>query len=258
MDHSILFDLGIGVSAGSANLASYAAGQRGRNHQFYTEYAFRRQYMSLGNFIARKSYVDLDYVYGTLSCAQGENPLDFTALRENPIAFHVVATEAETGQVRYFGKSDMHPDDYSILKASSALPFACQPYTIGDKAYYDGALGDPVPVEKAFQRGGDRVVLLLTKPENVLRIPKKDKKVAACIRHAYPAAAQKLCQRAQRYNESVALAREYAKQGKILIVAPEDTCGVDTLTRDRQALHKLYQAGYEAGQRIPAFLHKEG
>lgn len=204
MDHSIRFDLGIGVSAGSANLASYAAGQRGRNHQFYTEYAFRRQYMSLGNFIARKSYVDLDYVYGTLSCAEGENPLDFTALRENPMAFHVVATEAETGQVRYFGKSDMHPDDYSILKASSALPFACQPYTIGDKAYYDGALGDPVPVEKAFQRGGDRVVLLLTKPENVLRSPKKDKKVAACIRHAYPAAAQKLSQRAQRYNESVA------------------------------------------------------
>ena len=102
------------------------------------------------------------------------------------------------------------------------------------------------------------MVLRLTKPENVLRSPKKDKKVAACIRHAYPAAAQKLCQRAQRYNESVALAREYAKQGKILIVAPEDTCGVDTLTRDRQALHKLYQAGYEAGQRIPAFLRREG
>ena len=131
-----------------------------------------------------------------------ENPLDFTALRENPMAFHAVATEAESGQVRYFGKSDIHPDDYSILKASSALPFACQPYAIGDTAYYDGALGDPVPVEKAFQLGCDRVVPLLTKPKNVLRSPKKNMKVAACIRHAYPAAAQKLCQRARRYNMS--------------------------------------------------------
>ena len=41
MEHGIRFDVGIGVSAGSANLASYAAGQIGRNYKFYTEYAFR-------------------------------------------------------------------------------------------------------------------------------------------------------------------------------------------------------------------------
>ena len=32
MEHGIRFELGIGVSAGSANLASYAAGQIGRNY----------------------------------------------------------------------------------------------------------------------------------------------------------------------------------------------------------------------------------
>ena len=41
MEHGIRFDVGIGVSAGSANLASYAAGQIRRNYKFYTEYAFR-------------------------------------------------------------------------------------------------------------------------------------------------------------------------------------------------------------------------
>ena len=30
-------------------------------------------------------------------------------------------------------------------------------------------IGDPVPVEKAFASGCDRVVVLVTKPENVLR-----------------------------------------------------------------------------------------
>ena len=256
MDQNIRFDLAIGVSAGSANLASYAAGQRGRNFQFYTEYAFRKQYMSLGNFMARKSYVDLDYVYGTLSRADGENPLDYAALRDNPMEFYVVATEAETGQVHYFDKSDVHQDDYNIMKASCALPFACKPYPIGGTVYYDGALGDPVPIEKAFQLGCDRVVLILTKPVNMLRSPKKDEKVAACIRRAYPAAAQQLCQRAQRYNESVALARMLARQGKVLIVAPEDTCGVDTLTKDRQALRRLYEMGYADAQKITDYLNK--
>ncbi len=83
MDQNIKFDLGIGVSAGSANLSSYVAGQRGRNYKFYTEYSFRKQYMSLKNFIFKKSYVDMDYVYGTLCNTDGEYPLDYSTLREN-------------------------------------------------------------------------------------------------------------------------------------------------------------------------------
>ena len=62
MDYGIRFDLGIGVSAGSANLISYCAGQRGRNYRFYTEYGMRKEYAGAGNFLRKRSYVDLDYV----------------------------------------------------------------------------------------------------------------------------------------------------------------------------------------------------
>ncbi len=250
MDQDIRFDLGIGVSAGSANLASYMAGQRGRNYQFYTEYAFRKRYMSFGNFITKKSYVDMDYVYGTLSRGDGENPLNYPALRDNPMEFFVVATDALTGQVKYFDKGDLHQDDYSIFKASSAIPFACKPYKVQGVYYYDGALSDPVPVEKAFQLGCERVVVILTKPERVIRTPERDEKIAACIRKRYPAAAEKLCQRAQRYNDSVALAQEYVRQGKALIIAPDDTCGVDTLKRSKESLRRLYKKGYKDGKKI--------
>lgn len=150
MDHGIHFDLGIGISAGSANLASFAAGQRGRNYQFYTEYAFRKQYMSVQNFVFKRSFIDMDYVYGTLSRSDGENPLDYHALRDNPMELYVVATDARTGQAKYFEKEDICQDDYSILKASCAIPFVCKPYEVENVPYYDGALGDPVPVEKAF------------------------------------------------------------------------------------------------------------
>ncbi len=257
MDQDIRFDIGIGVSAGSANLASYAAGQRGRNYQFYIEYAFRKQYMSLGNFITKKSYVDMDYVYGTLSRSGGENPLDYKTLRDNPMEFYVVATDALTGEPKYFDKKDIRQDDYSIMKASSAIPFVCKPYEVQGVAYYDGALGDPVPVEKAFRLGCDRVVLILTKPEGELRNSKKDEKLSAGIRKRYPAAAEKLCKRAQRYNESVALAQEYARQGKVLIVAPDDTCGVDTLKKDKGSLQHLYDKGYSDGKKITDYLSTE-
>ena len=47
MEEDIRFDVCIGVSAGSANLASYLSHQAGRNYVFYTQYAMRKRYMSL-------------------------------------------------------------------------------------------------------------------------------------------------------------------------------------------------------------------
>ena len=87
LEEGILFDAGVEVSAGSANIASYIAGQKGRNYQFYTEYSGRKEYMSLRNFLFRKSYIDMDYVYGVLSNTDGENPLDYEALVANPMTF---------------------------------------------------------------------------------------------------------------------------------------------------------------------------
>ncbi|MDE6319280.1 MAG: patatin family protein, partial [Lachnospiraceae bacterium] len=191
MDQEISFDLGIGISAGSANLCSFIAGQKGRNYCFYTEYGFRRQYMSLWNFIRKGSYVDMDYVYGTLSNSGGENPLDYEAFENNRMEFYVVAANAQTGQAHFFNKSDIRKDCYDVLKASSSIPFVCKPYRVDGIPYYDGALGDPVPVKKAFELGCDRVVLILTKPEHVLRTSRQDEHFAAGIRKKYPMAAEK-------------------------------------------------------------------
>ncbi|WP_455138526.1 patatin-like phospholipase family protein [Thermophilibacter sp.] len=257
MDEGVRFDVGIGVSAGSANLTSYAAGQRGRNYRFYTDYAFRPEYLSVANLLrgtARHSVVGLDYVYGTLSNSDGEDPVDYPALRDSSMELYVVATDAETGAPVYFDKSDMAQDDYDILKASSALPLACRPYPVRGRECFDGALGDPVPVAKALELGCERIVVVLTKPERVRRTPERDEKIARLIRHRHPRAAEALCDRARRYNEGVEFAERLAREGRVLIVSPDDTCGVDTLTRDHDALDRLYHKGYDDGAAISVFL----
>lgn len=253
LEEGIRFDAGVGVSAGSANIVSYMAGQKGRNYQFYTEYTARKEYMSLRNFLFRKSYIDMDYVYGVLSNDDGENPLDYAALTANPAPFIAVATNAETGEVKYFDKSDMSRNHYDILKASCSIPFVCHPYSIGGVPYYDGALSDPVPIEKAFSLGCEKVVLILTKPRDFLRTPDKDRKLAAGIRKKYPLSAAQLEQRAARYNDGIALAKQYEKQGKLLIVAPDDTCGMDTLTRNPEAMKRFYEKGLQDGGKIISF-----
>ena len=255
-DNSIEFDLALAISAGSANLASFLARQRGRNYIFYTDYAFRKQYASLRNFILKKSFFDVDYVYGTLSNSDGENPLDYPALRDNPAEFLVIATDANTGEAVYFDKSSLSQDHYDPLKASSSIPFINKPYVIDGKPYFDGALGNPVPIEKAFELGCDLVVLILTKPERKPRGQGSDPKIAKRIQRKYPKAAEQLRLRAQHYNEGVAIAQEYAKQGKVVIISPDDTCGVDTLHKDKESLIKLYNKGYHDGQKIKEFLQQ--
>lgn len=254
LDQNIRFDLGVGVSAGSANVASYIAGQKRRNYSFYTEYPFRKEYMSVRNFLLKHSYLDLDYIYGTLSNSGGENPLDYRKIMDSPTEFLAVATNAKTGEAVYLDKSNLHPDEFSVLKASSAIPFVCHPYAVDGTLYYDGALGDPVPIEKAFACRCDRVVLILTKPKDLIRASGTDVRFAKMIQKKYPLSAEKLRQRAQQYNLGVAKAKEYEAQGRVLIVAPDDTCGVDTLTRDRDALKRFYEKGYRDAEKISSFL----
>lgn len=254
LEEGVAFDVGVGVSAGSANLCSFVAGQPGRNRRFYTDYGMRTQYASLRNLLLKGSYIDLDYVYGTLSNSGGEDPIDQDVFFSNPMEYVVVACDAQTGGARYFTREDAGKDDFSILKASSAIPGVCRPCEVAGREYFDGALADPVPVEKAFSLGCDKVVLLLTKPKDIPREPGSDPKLARMIQRAYPKAAEALRLRAQRYNESVEKAKAWEREGRVLIVAPDDTCGVSTLTRKRRPLEELYAKGREDAAALTSFL----
>lgn len=247
------FDCCIGVSAGSANLASYLAGQKGRNRVFYQEYSFRREYMSAANLLKKHSYLDLEYIYGTLSNAGGENPLDYPALAANPAEFYVVAADANTGEARYFSKADLHQDDYRPFMASCCIPVIDRPYPIGGALYFDGGLADPVPLQKAFDLGCDRVALILTKPLDAVRETGQDERIARLLRRRYPAAAEGMARRAERYNSAVAQAQRLAGEGRVCIVAPDSTEGMSTLTRDRESLLQMYEKGRRDAEGLVPF-----
>jgi predicted patatin/cPLA2 family phospholipase len=254
LEEGIAFDHCYGVSAGSANLTSFLAHQHGRNHTFYTQYAFRKEYASVNSFIHNHNFANLDYVYGTLSNHDGENPLDYEAFAANPAQFTVVACDARDGSTKYFTKDDMHYDDYDVLKASSAVPVACQPYVIDGVPYFDGGIADPVPVQKAIDDGCDRIVLVLTRPKDVIREQHKDVAPARILRRSHPEAAERLLERYTTYNTEVAVAKQYEAEGKVLILAPEELYGLSTLSKTYEGLERMYRAGYGQAGRIAEFL----
>lgn len=253
-EEGITFDHCYGVSAGSANMVSFLAGQHGRNHKFYTEYAFRKEYASFDSYVKHHNFANLDYVYSTLSNHDGEYPVDYEAFAANPTGFTVIACNALDGSAKYFDKSDVHYDDFNIMKASSAVPVACEPYVIDGVPYFDGGIVDPVPVQKAIDDGYDRIVLVLTRPKDVLREQKRDIAPARILRHSYPAAAERLLNRYATYNDEVALAKEYGRDGRVLILAPDDLCGLSTLSKSFEGLELMYRKGYAAAGAIANYL----
>ena len=254
MEQGIRFDFGIGVSAGAANISSYMANQKGRNFVFYTEYFQREQYMGVKNLMHPGSYIGLDYIYSSLSDHEGDYPLDWKTIRNDPRDMMIVATDANTGLPHYFHKYDMRQDSYDPIKASCCVPVINRPYKVDGIPYYDGGLSDPVPYEKAFAAGCDKVVVILTRPEDYRRIPKNDKIIADLLHPHYPNASQAMRNRSVVYNQQVDACEYLQVQGKVCIVAPDSIGNMKTLTKDKDSIEALYYKGYEEAKSILNFV----
>ncbi len=167
-----------------------------------------------------------------------------------------MACNVETGEPVYLDKSCITWDHYDVCKASCALPVACHPYEVGGICL-DGGMADPVPIQKAFDDGAaTRWVLILTKPRHRPSGPRTTPSLLL-LRLRYPKAAAQLALRYKKYNDGVALAKEYEKQGKLLIVAPDSIGNLTTLGRTKEDLDMLYEKGLKDGQQIKAFFRED-
>lgn len=250
LDMGVSFDYYLGVSAGSANLISYLAGQRGRNLPFYTEYARRREYMSLRNYLSRGSYIDVNYIYSVLSGTDGEYPLDFESVLSTEKSYVAVATCAADGKPRYFTNSSIDRDNIDVIKASCSLPVICKPYRVEDELFFDGGISDPLPVEKALEDGCDFVVTVLTKPLDYVKQPLPLSALYRSALGAYPGVVEAMETCHEKYNASLSRLRQLERDGQALIIAPDSCLGVNTLTRNKNKLMRLYEAGYRDAKKV--------
>lgn len=254
IDNDITFDMCIGISAGSANIASFTSGQRGRNYNFYHEYAFRKEYMSFDNVLKKKYYLDLDYVYGKLSNSNGEDPFDYDKFSENESEIYIIATNAKSGKPEYLYAGDMKKDDYWHLKASSCIPMICSPAIEKDNRYFDGGISDPIPLKFALEKGCEKIVVIWTKPiENVGNFI-LDEMVGHAMKKKFPKVSDDLLNRKNKVEKSLNYAKKLRDDGKVLIVSPESIGKMSTLTKDKEALDKLYKIGYNDAEKIKEFL----
>ena len=250
MDQKIEIPYCLGVSAGSANCASYLSHQRGRNLRFYTKYQTRKEYLGPYAYLTSGSLFNLDYIYSTLADKGGEDEFDMAACKANPGQLVIAVTDAETGKPVFFTKDDLGQNELTVIKASCAIPVACKPIEWKGRLYFDGGVGDPIPYKKAFEDGCDRLIVILSRPMSEVREPEKHRGLYHTLLRKYPAIVRALDLRHSRYNSIRKELRELEGERRVVILAPKETFGIKNTCRDGEKLKLLYEAGYADAERV--------
>lgn len=247
-DSKIRFDYVIGVSAGAGNAVSYISGQRGRGFRVNTVYVHDKRYIGLDPILHQKSVFGLDFIYDTIP--QELEPFDYDAFHADSSEFITVATDAETGEAVYFSKEHIVGKDFTVLKASAALPMFSQPVRYKDKLYFDGGVADSVPVARALADGCDRLVIVLTRQHGFVKAPERLRSVYTRSLKEYPNVAAALGRRHIGYNAALEQCYALEKEGKAVVIAPEYPLSVDKFSTDNEKLEHCYMEGVRDCRRV--------
>lgn len=245
LDEGITFDYCIGVSAGSGNLVSYLAGQRGRNLRFFTEHIHDPEYFGLRSLLKTGDLFGIHHIYGDLTRAGGKDPLDFPAFLNNPTEYEAVVTNALTGKPEYFGKEAMKQDDYRLIMASSAIPAVCHPVELNGVPYFDGGLTDAIPVRRALEKGCDRLVVILSKNRDYVKKPQGMRPLYRLACRRYPRIVEALNRRHTVYNQNFQEVFALEQAGTAFVLAPSEPLHVGTYSMKEEAERALYDLGLQ-------------
>lgn len=248
LEEDLLPDYFIGVSAGIAYGVSYLSKQKGRNLKLMEQFMADKRYMGMRHLINRKTraYYNIPFVFEEIP--DKLLPFDYDALAAFPGEIEAAVTNIHTGKAAYVPvPRDKSMED--VLVASCSLPILFQPVKIGKHYYLDGGLADSVPFEHAMKKGCDKNIVVLTRAHGYVKKTDRVTKMTEKLYKKYPKIVESLDTRAERYNACMKKLYELEKEGKVFIIAPDDTYGVGRTETDTKLLGKLYQEGYDIAKR---------
>lgn len=139
---------------------------------------------------------------------------------QNKTEFFAVLTDIIGGRAVYIGKEHLE----TALKDL--------------ERYGDGALTDPIPVQRALEDGCDRVIVIVSEECSYIMEPER----APLKYKKNPALSAVVERRHELYNRSRQLLTRLEDEGKALMIVPSGPIGIGRLERTKK-LRELYEIG---------------
>ncbi|MCC8122370.1 MAG: patatin family protein [Oscillospiraceae bacterium] len=245
LTEDIMCDYVNGVSAGIAYGVSYVSKQKKRNLEILTRFGNDKRYMGKRNFFRphnKRCYFGLKFMFETVP--NELIPFDYDTFEAYPGEVEAVVTNMDTGEAEYFPvpRRDEH---FVLLQATCALPFLFPVFFMDGKPYMDGGASDAIPYARAFEKGCDRVLVVLTRERSYVRQAERIQPLIELYYRKYPKFCETMRRRAEHYNRSREALLALEEEGRAYLIAPKNTQGFSRTERDVEKIRALWQDGYD-------------
>lgn len=247
LEQGIYFPFVCGLSAGASNTVNYLSRDRTRVKWAFTDLAADKEAGGIAQMLKGNGYINGDYVYRGL-IDEGVAPFDWDTFSENPANMRIQAFERDTGMTHVWDTADIGDVHklIDVVRASSTLPWLMHPIEIDGQVMLDGGLGRGagIPVWLAEDAGFDRFLFLATRPKGYRKEPFSGATLSAILAFTsdYPQLREALLTRWERYNAELERVEELERQGRCLIVRPDEML-VESTTFDVPLLRHSFDLG---------------
>ena len=189
--------------------------------------------------------INKDFAYGLLP--RELDPFDEETFEQSKAEFYATITNMRTGKAEYVRITDTWKQ-MDVIRASASLPIICQPVEWQGEKYLDGGLADNIPLDKCWELGCDKVIIVLTRPMDYVR----NDHIAPLCRLAFPrhkALLRAIEQRNDHYNARIQQIKELEEQGKVFVIRPSENRPVGRLEKDPEKLKALHALGVQDAQK---------
>ena len=239
------FDIYIGVSNGVAVLCWYLIRETDNNLEKML-YAAKGDYLSYKNIFTGKDILKFHQMY-----EDGERIFkpSMEKIRNNLKGkdYIAVVTDAVDANAEYysFGNGDW----MSKMIASGTLPLLVRtPSLINGRRKFDGGVADPLPVEKAYEMGAKRILLIRTYEKKFRRKLKLENYIGALLSREYPKLQKALLEHDKTYNRALDFIKNPPNDCEIVQICPPKKL---KSKRDSKNIEML-KADYNLGKKVAA------
>lgn len=246
LEKKIGADYVIGASAGIADAVSYISGQYGRNLEIGTKYLKDKRYMGMRHLLnpKKRSYYNVDFVFGGID---EYVPFDYDSYNSSGCQVVAAVTNLETGTAEYIDVST-HNGSWAPLIASCSLPILFQPVKMNGSIYLDGGIADPIPVNKAIEDGCDKIIVIISRERGFRKDSESGVGLTSFLYRKYPNFVNLMKQRINIYNSSHENVLNLENEGRIFLIAPENTSGWRRTESDPEKIRNMHNAGLTIGR----------
>lgn len=244
IDHQIEVDYGVGISAGAVNLCSYFLKDKRFLYDITVKYMSDKHNVGIIPLLKERRYVGYDYMFDDLLLHQVN--YDISSLRENQVNLEYGIYDLNKCKTEFYGPEDLD-DGLRMIKAACTLPIAGHIVDYNGHRFLDGGISIMIPLERALERGCDRNIVIITKPEGYVR-----KAAGKFMRWLmkfnypkYPKMVHDYTHRHESYNIQMTKIEEEVKAGRSVLIRPSKTIPVKRFSGDPENLKKLYELGYQ-------------